>query len=424
MNIRKAIKMNNFTRNITLLVSGSAFAQALNFVFSPVLTRLYTPDEYGLVSIFTAVLGSLSFIGSLNYELAIPIADDDDDAVNILLLSLMVLITTVSLINILLIFFKIQILSFLKAEELIKFFYFVPIALFLIGVYNILTQWAYRKKNFTSLTKTKVSQSVAQNIISIIFAVGGKGSIGLLIGKIVGQSAGISTLFSSLFKSEKNSIRSTNFHKIISLSKRYKEFPFFTTPRRYLGDVSISLPILFLTSFFGKEIVGWFGLANSVMQIPMSLIGNAISNVYYAECATLKRSNPKKILSLSNKLLKTLMIIGGVPLLIMLVIGPQLFSFVFGIEWMNSGKFAQLLVFSVFFRFVFKPISNIFDIFEKQRVSFWINVVRLFIVVSVFYGSRIVGLNSYETVGLYSISMGAVYYLQFIVAKRILKQYM
>jgi O-antigen/teichoic acid export membrane protein len=152
----------------------------------------------------------------------------------------------------------------------------------------------------------------------------------------------------------------------------------------------------------------------------MNLIGDSVSNVYYAECASLRATNPKRIKELSNKLLKTLMITGLIPLVTLLFFGPMLFSFVFGSEWVEAGVYARLLAIAVFSRFVFKPISNIFDIFEKQKIAFWLNVLRFLLVMVVFGISKYLVLSAYWTVGLYSVSMSLIYYVQYVLAQKII----
>jgi O-antigen/teichoic acid export membrane protein len=411
---------NSFLKNVLMITSGTAFAQILSITLLPIITRLYTPEEYGVISIYAAVLGVSGFLGSLNYEMGIPIEEDKEKAINLMALSLIILLTITSTVSILFIWWGEFLLRALNGDTLIDYKYFIPIGIFFLGLYNIFTQWAYRIKDFKTITKTKFSQAITQNLITITFGLFGKGSFGLILGKVSGQSTGITNLIYNLIKEDKHLFKKINYKEIILVSKRYINFPLYTTPRRFLGDVSISLPILFITSMYGTQVAGLFGLANSIIQLPMNLIGTSVSNVFYAEGASLKNTAPSKIKNLSNNLLKKLVIIGLIPLGSLILFGPLLFSLVFGEFWRESGVYASILSLAVFSRFIFKPISNIFDIFERQKTALMLNVLRVILVISMFGVSYLFSLNSYWTIGLYSIVTALIYFLQYILAQKII----
>lgn len=403
-----------------MITGGTAFAQILGVALLPIITRLYSPEQYGVISVYAAILGMISFMGSMNYEMGIPIAKNEERAINVLTLSVLVLLISTSLMTLIFMLFGESILGLLNGEILIAYKYFIPIGVFFLGLYNILTQWAYRKKNYKAITKTKFSQATSQNLISVGLGLLGKGPIGLVLGKILGQSAGIVTLFTPLIKADRYLFKLIRRKQMLWAARRYISFPLYTTPRRFLGDITISLPILFITSLYGNQVVGLFGLANSVIQLPMSLIGTSVSNVFYAESASLKGTNPKKVKELSNKVLKNLSIIGSVFLIILIFFGPLLFSFVFGNAWYDAGVYASLLSVAVVSRLIFKPISNIFDIYEKQKIALILNVLRLVLVLFSFGISIYYSLNSYWAVGMYSVSMAIIYVLQYFLAQKIL----
>ncbi|MRX72995.1 oligosaccharide flippase family protein [Bacillus lacus] len=414
------MKIGNFGKNVFMLAGGTAFAQALSFLLIPIITRVYTPQEYGVLAVYASIIGLLGILGSMNYELAIPIAESEKKAINVLFLSILTLTISFMVLVLLFVFIGDQFLILLNSETLIEYKYLLPIGFFFIGLYNILTQWAFRRKGFKVITKTKYKQAILQNLSTIGLGVIGIGSIGLLIGKIVGQSAGISSLLNPLVKKERGLFTKINKRYLIWAAKRYSKFPLYTTPRRYLGDITIVLPVLFITSLYGAKEAGLFGLANSVIQLPMNLVGTSVSSVFYAESASLRATDPARLKKISNKLLRNLIFIGFIPLIVLLLFGPYLFSIVFGSKWSEAGIYASLLSIAVFSRLIFKPISNIFDVFEKQKTALILNVLRLVLVLAVFGTSKYLLLNTYWTVGLYSLTMALIYFIQYLLAQKIL----
>ncbi len=422
MKILQEIFHSNFARSVTMIAGGTALAQLLNAFLSPIITRLYHPQEYGVLTVYMAILGLITIVASLKYEWGIPIADDDKKAVNVMGLSFLVLATFVLLLTIIIFFFGVPFLNLHDAMALIKYKYLIPLGVFFIVTYNILIQWVFRRKNFKDIARTKLSQSVVGNGVKIGLGLFGAGPVGLIFGQILSQGAGIVTLSRSLRKDDRYLLKEINRKEIVWSAKRYKNFPIFTAPSQLFNTAGIQLPVFFITSLYGSQIVGLYGLANSVVSLPMVLIGRSVGDVFYAEAASVGRENPKKITDLSNKLFKRLVLIGLIPLLVLVFIGPFLFSFVFGSQWYEAGIYARILAFSAFASFIFTPISRIFSAFERQKEEFLLDLFRVILVFAAFGISDFFNLSSYLAVGLYSIAMSIIYLVTYLLAQNILKE--
>lgn len=417
--LKEKIRKSKFGKNILIIAGGTAFAQVLGIVFSPIITRIYPPEQYGVLTAYTAVLGLLVISASLDYQKAIPIAEDDNKAINLLVLSLISLFSVVVFVTSLLYLWGDFFLSVLDSEVLSSYKYFIPIGVLFAGLYDIVLQWGFRTRNYKVITRTKVSQSLTSNLIKISLGLLNIGPIGLIIGTITGQSTGITSLSAPLLK-KRSSFVSVNLKSLKYVLKRYKKFPLYSAPSNYVYTASNNLPIILLVSLFDSTITGFFGLAKSITYLPISLIGNSISQVFYSESANLGKDNPKEIKRLSVNLMKKIAIIAVIPLLILLFFGPILFSFVFGKEWYEAGIYARLLSIMVYFHFIITPIGRVLEIFERQREGLALNIVRLVLVACVFLVSKIVGFSSYITVGLYSISNAVTYIILLILVLRIL----
>lgn len=414
-------KDRSFFKNVLMITGATTIAQVISMIAILFISRFFTPDEYGVLVVFTAVIGAIGFFGSLNYEICVPIEKDENKAVSLVILSTIILLISCFIIGVALYFWGYYILKNLNADRLEDFWFLIPIGVFVPNLYNIFSQWAYRNRDYKTISFTKINQSLAQSLLSIIAGFANTSGIFLVLSKIVGQSFGIYRLFRPLRDKIKDDfIAYIELNNLLALSKRYKQFPLLTTPRRYLGDLSNTLPTLFISSMFGSAAVGYFGLANSIIQIPISLLGVSISNVFSAEMAKAKHQGLEEINRLANKISLLLLLLGSIPVVILWLWGPFIFGLFFGEGWTDASKYAQLLILVAYSRLILKPISTTFEVFERQIISLLLNILRVFFVFFVFLFSDNFNLNEVDCISLYTALICIVNILEYIFARLVL----
>lgn len=420
-NYVKNIFKNNFIKSIIMISSGTAFAQVVGMLASPIITRIYPPDEYGMLTLFNSVMAVVGLVGSLKYELTIPIVEDDTDAINSLSLSFFILFFFSLITTTILLIFKESILRLIGAERLLSYWYLIPIGILLTQTYRILTQFAYRNKDFKNITKTMGIQSLVGNVLKIITGSLGFGVIGLLSSKILSESLGATTLAKPLY-SVKDIRDKVSIRRMKWIAKRYIKFPLYQFPSTLVGQFSVNIPVFFLGFLYNSQVVGAFGLANTIVRLPMNLIGRSVSNVFFAEAASIGNSNPDRLKSLSDKLFIRLIFIGLLPLLALLLFGPFMFSFVFGDSWVEAGNFARILSILVFAEFIFSPVSRVFEIYEKQQQILNLNIVKVVLSTVAFGVAHFLSLSQYMTVFLYTIAMSIAYALTYTLAQKYINE--
>lgn len=419
--LRKKINKSQFGKNIILIAGGTAVAQGLGIIFSPIITRIYPPEQYGILTAYSAVLALLAQTASFDYEKAIPIPKNEKKAANLLKLSLFLLLTVVLLSFVILTFFGNPILDFFNSNNLSSYIYFIPLGVLFVGFYNIVLQWAFRDRSYKIIARTKINQSITSNFTKILFGILHFGPIGLILGTIIGQSAGVISLTIPILK-KKKMFEDNDFEDIKNVLVRYKKFPLYSAPSNYVYTAGTNLPVILLASLFGTYVTGLYGLANSIIRLPVSLIGNSISQVFYAEAARIGKSNPVKIRDLSIKLIKNNLLMGIIPFGCIFIFGPWFFSFVFGPEWYEAGVYARILSPMVYFHFMVTPVGRILEIFESQQKGLILNIVRLCMIFLVFLLANAMKLNSYQTLSLYSLSNTITYLSLLIVVLRTINQ--
>lgn len=416
----KSLTEGRFAKNIIMIAGGTAVAQLLNIITSPVLTRIYTPEEFGLLTIYTSLLNIFAGSQSFRYELAIPIADDDESAINIVTLSFIIVFILTTILSMVLFLWGEELLSIFSARPLMKYRLLIPIGFLLYGTYQIMMMWNFRFKNFKAISTTKVAQSISGTITKLLLGIMGLGPIGLILGKIIGESAGIHRLSESYIKREKKSDKKHKINNIIEVSKRYFHFPLYSLPSTFMNKFASQLPILFIAYFYGEGSVGHFGFALSIVSLPMTLIGTSVGDVFYGEAANIGKTAPFELLTLSKKIFKKLVAVGSLPFIFLVLFSPQLFQFVFGYEWYIAGEYARLLAFLSFAQLVFQPVSRIYDIYEKQKALFLITVLRISLVSIAFVFSTLLHAKITTVISLYIAIMILVYAVTYLYGNRII----
>ncbi|MFB9861015.1 lipopolysaccharide biosynthesis protein [Salinicoccus siamensis] len=418
MDIFKKVFKSNFAKNIMIIASGTASAQLLTAALSPVITRIYSPEDYGVLTVYIAIL-SLFSIGALMYEKAIPISENEHIATNVLALSILALISYSTLAMFVIFFLR---MTSLFGEFLYNYGFLIPVGIFMVGLFSIFKQWAFRYKNFKLISATTITQSVWGNTFKIVFGLLNLGPLGLLLGSIINQSSGVLRLSKQLVPRRKILFNNIEIKEIIKAMKRYKGFPMYNVPVYFIRMLSDRLPIIFITLFFGLTVSGLYGLAFTIVKMPLNLLGNSVGNVFYAEAASIAKTNPKRLRNLSNKLIGKLLVLGLIPFLILVIFGPFLFGLIFGRAWEEAGVYARIIAIMLLFSLVFSPISRVYEIYEKQRLSLVLNVIQIILILIVFTISLIFNFNSYLAIFLYAIVKSVMSFVIYIIAQKLINK--
>ena len=395
--LKKLKPKSEFSRNVLTLMTGSTIAQAIPIAISPILTRIYTPEDFGVFALYISITSILSVIVTGQYELAIMLPKKDHDAINILILSL-ILSSCISFFLLCIIFlFNPEITRLLGNKEISNWLYLMPISIFLTGIYNSLNYWQTRKKNYKLLAITNVYKGLTVSTSNIAFGIFKYGSSGFILGSFFGQLVGVYHLLKKI--NIKLVYKQINKLKIIALSKRYRKFPKITVPHALFNSISTNLPILVITYYFSSKETGYFSFASKIVMLPISLISNAYYQVFFESFS--KEKNKEFFFKQKFKQVNTIFI----PIfLILWFILPDLFSFIFGEEWKISGVYTQILLPLFYLKF----ISNLFTTttyiyYEKQFENFFLGIL---ITIIIFF-SLLIGAYFHDIVlGLLLMSFG------------------
>jgi O-antigen/teichoic acid export membrane protein len=369
--ITKIKKSNSALKDVSFVAGGTVISQAIGIAVLPVLSRIYSPSDFGIAAVFTSAITILSGISGLRYYLAIPLPKSDRYANAVIVLSLSVqfvfsLLLVLPLLATDLIFF-----TKIRLENLYQYRFLVPIGVFLISLYVTLTQWAIRTKSFSTIGKTKISQSITGNVAKVILGFLNIKPLGLLLGEIISRASGITTLYKGIVSIK--GVPKTTRQDIVKVALKYRNFPLFDIWTALLNAVGYHLVPYLVLIFFDSQTTGYFSMAFTLMAVPGALIGTAIGQVFLQKAASAQHSGNLK--ELTFKAYLVLLRLSLFPILLLSIMSPLIFSVVLGKQWADAGIYAMLLGPWVMIMFIQSPLSNIFSILGLQRQALILEIV-------------------------------------------------
>jgi len=396
-----------FARNVLVIASGSTLGQLVVVVASPVLTRLYTPEQFGVLGVYIASIVLLSGLSTLRYELAIPIPKDDDTAKLLLQLALGLSLSFTSALGLVLLFAGDILFGWLEWETLAPYAAFLPLGTFLIASYQSLTYWAVRKGHYRTIAVTKLWQGLGNVTAQLVLGLVGIGALGLLIGDAVGRSAGITRLARSVPRL----FYWPGTRTLLATALRYKKFPIWSTGSTLINRLGLQLPQLFMASAFGPREAGWYLLTQRVLGMPTSLVGQAVAQVFLNQIAEIRRERPEQASAFYLKIVGRMAFMGGLPILGLGVILGEAFGWLFGKEWEPAGRMMQVLAPMFAAQWTFSPTSQILIVFERQELQFIWDLFRLSLLSLALFYAHWVNLGALGAVTAISVAMTLAYFV-------------
>jgi lipopolysaccharide exporter len=369
--ILERIKQSKFATNSAILFGGTALAQLIAIISYPVLSRLYSPESFGLFASVMAVSSIVIPVASLRYESAIVIEKDNDAVIKLQSLCLSALLCTSLSCLLLLAFYPDLFTPNRETNSVGGLIYFAAPIIFLFGMANVLFARLNRESRYKLLSSAHIARKFTIVLSQLILSLFGIASFGLLLGNLFGAIVAISVVL-VFGKDVFGKLLSRDvFSKDIAL--RYLDFPKYSAPQSFINGVMAQMPILTFGIYYGAGVVGSVYLATKIVQLPLIVMGQSVRTVFLKHAADNRQKISKLYVSFTKiTLVLTLIII--IPIAVLFYCGPDLFELVFGNEWRQAGTFSGWLAVWFGANFVQQPSRALFIVFEKQRNLLWIDV--------------------------------------------------
>lgn len=351
-------------RHMATLVSGTAIAQLIGVLAAPVLSRLYTPADFGVLGTLLAITGVISVISSLKYEMAIVLESDSHKA-NVLQRLCLIILSGTTLLSAAAFYCAPRWIPGLTDHpELVRILPWGSLLIGLTGLYNIFCYRLNRERNYKAIAQANVVRRIATAATQIIAGFAGATSLGLVLGNGMGCLLCVGVLL-PFIRQETGRIH-IDAEELKATAQTHYRFAAYSAPQNLMNALSQNMPIYLLGYFFGVEVVGSYFFAMRLLQLPSMLIGQSVRRVFYKEAAVLIDS-PGRLLQLFCKTTAGLSIV-AIPLMIgVFIAGPNLFARVFGSEWRQAGEFTRWMVLWIGIGLINPPASTLYNVLNRQR---------------------------------------------------------
>lgn len=413
--LNKWLPQGSFLRNVTILTGGTVFAQGLMVAALPVLTRLYSPEDFSLLAVYVAIIGIVTVVSCLRYNIAIPLPEQDADGMALLAVALLAACGVSLLCALPVILAPEATARLLGQPGLQPYLWMIPVGVFIASVYNALQYWASRKKRFALVTQTRMTRAVGGVGTQLGLGAVNPSPFGLIFGHMIYGGLGIVGLLRNLLHNDRSLLGMLDRRNMRDQARSYRRFPLYSVPEALFNTAGVQLPLIIIAAMVAGPEAGFLFLAMRVMGLPMGLIGSSVAQVFLAEAPAKLRDGT--LAAFTRRTMWTLFRTGAPVMIAVGVISPLVFPLVFGPEWGRAGWLVAWMTPWFVLQFVASPVSMVIHVLGRQGLAMALQAAGLVLRVgAVLIAAAVASENMSEIFAIsgvvfYGVYMGCVYHL-------------
>lgn len=405
-------------RGALVIAMGFGVSQVVVAATAPILTRLYTPAEFGVFSVVSATSLALGIVAPLRYDFAVHLAPSDEDARALVRLGLLVSLATGAVYLLFVAAFAQHMDRLLDDPALRSWVFTSPLFVVVIGWYQVLNQWALRNGRYFACARRNALNGTLGSSAQVLLGLFVSGPLGLIVGAITGQFAAAATLLRGAGLRTRLGARALRRN-----ASRYARFPLLFAPAGLLSASTAFAPLVIIAAEFGTASAGWFGLAQRIIGLPVMLLGQGVGQVYLSRLANARRDGSGRERRMFFFVTRALCL-GGVALgALTFFAGPWAFEVVFGQEWYTSGLVARALSVGLVAQFVVSPLGQTLMVYERGRLQLVYDATRLVLLCSSMILLAVAGASFLDCVWAYSLVLVLTYAWWWEMSRRTIRQF-
>lgn len=361
------MKDGRFYKDTAILTIGIVLAQVIPIIAYPILSRLYSPADFGILATLTSITSIITIVATLKYENSLLIVSSKKLAAEFSILIVLLSLVILTILGFLLIIFSDLLTDWLNAPEIKNWLWVCPISAFCLVLFNCFNEWCVKNGYFKSLSINKIINGGSIPLGKIAFAFGIFNSVGMVLGDLLGHViTGLSCVVRAI-KMDKESFALPSKLHMKYLLKRYSDCPKYVLPAQLLNKIGGELPVFFTMAYFSASELGFYSMAQMVLALPAVVISRSVRDTFRKKANDIfvKEGN---CIHFYKQIFIIMSLISVTGFSVLYIIAPQLFSFILGEPWITAGYYCKILCPMIAINFVSEVGSCMYIVAEKMNL--------------------------------------------------------
>lgn len=386
--ITAALERHEFAKHVLTLMSGTAVAQILPLLVMPVIGHYVSPAELGVFAAVTGVIMFLVPLATARYDLAIVLPRSDEEALQLVRLSTLINTLVCALATVVLVVFgDIIARSWLHQPGARGWIFAAGGIAWVYAEVVLLSYWLTRKKNYRLIASNKIHQSVSTSGIQVGASMAGLSVGGLVAASLIGQVAALANLLRKAGPELRR--RPQTERTLRDLAVEYRKMPLLNGPNAIADSVRLNGMPIMLNALFSQAIAGHFAWAWRALQMPLSLINGAISQVFFQQLTTVERG---QMTATVRKSIVRSALLGVVPFGLLALLCPVLLPWFLSprnpAKWALAGQIGAVLVPWLFMNLMTSPVSTLFIVVRRQGTMLLFSLAYMAVPLWIIWSTR------------------------------------
>ncbi|MDN7124513.1 oligosaccharide flippase family protein [Pseudidiomarina sp. 1APP75-32.1] len=416
--IQKIIPKSHVGRSVLVLMSGTAMAQAITAVSMPIVTRLYTPEMIGAISVYLSFFSFWLTLLTWRYESALIVTENIEESHHLFRLGcLIVILMALLAIPVL---GSLQYTGVLGFDVLPSWSVLVAfLSLLGFGLYMLYRSWLLRLQETRTISLSAVARSGANALTRVMTGALNFGVSGLFFAEVLGSWFALAAVRKRTLKLLGGDTPTWSMGKMRAAAWKYRKFVQYELPSTLINQLSLALPVPIVGAIYGAEAAGWFGLARLLYAIPNNQIGKSVGDVFQMALGNyLRLGEVAKGERLFNKFALRLGLIGLVPFILAIYAAPPLVPIIFGEAWKEMGIIVKNMAPWMFMALVVGSLSRALSVLQRQELKLIYDLVSLAVVLLAYIYVSLNEMSLDKFVTFLSLSLSLTYLVYFFLIRK------
>lgn len=360
-----------FLRNSFTLLSANTLAQLITFAVYPIITRLYSAQELGVLNLWLSIIGVLAILSTGRYEPAIVLEKDDKGASALFKLTLLINVGLLAVNQLVFTLFAHPIAGCFKNPDVIEpWLPLIPVMVFLAGLWQTFNNYHIRHKNYWTIGGYHLTHSSLNAGFKVLFGHAGMLRSGLIISTLIAYGTALIVPISRI-KYKFKELLSFDWTAIQAMARKYANLPKFDLVRSVSNNIAGNLPLLILPLSFGMDQIGLFSLALMIGFCPVNLYANSMMQVLYKTTVE-KHQNHEPCIPFTARFCRRTALALLPFFVLFFFIAEWFFGFLFGADWTQAGQYFKMLLPWLFILTMTSSLGFVPTLFFRQRTAMFI----------------------------------------------------